>query len=101
MSASESPVAEIHDILVRPLLTEKGELLRARHNTYVFRVGSQANKIEIKQAVERLFGVNVRAVRTLNVLGKTKRRGRHAGTLANWKKAYVTLADGHELSLFG
>jgi large subunit ribosomal protein L23 len=93
-------MAELHDILLRPLVTEKSARLNTRENTYVFEVGEKANKHEIKAAVERLFGVKVRAVSTVRVRGKAKRFGRFQGKLSNWKKAYVRLAEGHTLNFF-
>jgi large subunit ribosomal protein L23 len=69
-------------------------------NTYLFEVGLEANKLQIKDAVERYFGVEVSDVRTLIVRGKSKRFGRHTGKRSNWKKAYVKLAEGHSLNFF-
>lgn len=93
-------MAELHDILIRPLVTEKSTHLSEEQNTYVFEVGRLANKHQIKAAVESLFGVSVSDVRTLNVRGKMKRFGRFYGKRSNWKKAYVTLADGDFLNFF-
>lgn len=91
-------MAEFHDIIVRPLVTEKASLTEANHNTYVFEVGPAANKHEIKDAIERFFNVSVKDVHTVNVRGKVKRFGRFYGRRSNWKKAYVTLATGHSLN---
>ena len=93
-------MAELHDILIRPLVTEKSTHLSEEQNTYVFEVGRSANKHQIKAAVESLFRVSVSDVRTLNVRGKMKRFGRFTGKRSNWKKAYVTLADGDFLNFF-
>lgn len=93
-------MAELHDILVRPLVTEKSSHLMGAQNTYVFEVGLAANKLQIKRAVESLFGVQVADVRTLVVRGKIKRFGRYYGKRSNWKKAYVRLADGDVLSFY-
>jgi large subunit ribosomal protein L23 len=93
-------VAELHDILLRPLMTEKSAQGEAVQNTYVFEVGETANKHEIKDAVERFFNVKVEDVRTVRVRGKHKRFGRHYGKRSNWKKAYVKLVTGHSLNLF-
>jgi large subunit ribosomal protein L23 len=94
---------EIHPyaVLVRPLITEKGTMLGAL-DKYPFEVRIDANKIQIKQAVELAFGVKVRAVNTLTVHGKTKRRGRQriASTSRSWKKAIVTLQPGEKIELF-
>jgi large subunit ribosomal protein L23 len=75
-------------------------VLAETENTYLFEVGTGANKIQIRQAVESVFGVRVDDVRTLNVRGKNKRFGRHTGKRSNWKKAYVTLAEGNTLDFF-
>lgn len=93
-------MAQIHDTLIRPIASEKGSLLEAANNTFVFEVGLNANKLEIKQAVERFFGVRVTGVRTAVVRGKFKRFGRFSGRRSDWKKAYVTLADGDSISIF-
>ncbi len=93
-------MAELHDILVRPLVTEKTSFQMAGRNTYVFEVGLAANKHQVKAAVESLFGVSVADVRTLIMRGKTKRFGRYYGKRSNWKKAYVRLADGDALSFY-
>lgn len=93
-------MAELHDILIRPLITEKSTILTDDQNTYVFQVGLQANKVQIKQAIEQVFGVQVEDVRTVTVRGKTKRFGRYYGKRPNWKKAYVRLAEGDALNFF-
>ena len=93
-------MAEIHDIILRPLVTEKATAGEAAANTYVFEVGESANKHEIKDAVERFFNVKVEDVRTVHVRGKFKRFGRHYGKRSNWKKAYVKLTAGHTLNFF-
>lgn len=93
-------MAELHDILIRPVVTEKSTYLQETENTYVFEVGRSANKHQIKNAIESLFGVSVADVRTLNVRGKFKRFGRFYGKRSNWKKAYVRLADGDVLNFY-
>ncbi|MBM4390970.1 MAG: 50S ribosomal protein L23 [Deltaproteobacteria bacterium] len=93
-------MAEIHDIILRPLVTERSANAEAQQNTYVFEVGESANKLEIKNAVEQFFAVKVEDVRTVRVRGKFKRFGRHYGKRSNWKKAYVKLASGHSINLF-
>jgi large subunit ribosomal protein L23 len=90
-------MAELRDVVLRPLLTEKGTRLQSAENTYVFEVGLTANKLEIKDAVERIFGVRVTGVRTVRVRGKVKRFGRYFGKRSNWKKAYVQLAEGNRI----
>lgn len=86
-------------VIVRPVVTEKSTDLNAS-NKYVFEVASDANKNEIKQAVERFFGVKVREVRTMNVKGKPKRLGRHMGRRKDWKKAIITVQSGDKIDLF-
>ena len=87
-------------ILVRPLLSEKGNRVREMTNAYYFEVARDANKIEIKQAVESLFSVKVVSVRTSIQHGKVKRLGRFVGPRPDWKKAVVTLAKDNAIELF-
>ena len=87
-------------IVRRPVDTEKGRVLAEVNNVYMFEVDRQANKLQVKYAVEQLFGVRVSAVRTQIVRGKFKRRGLKVGRQPNWKKAYITLAEGDSISLF-
>jgi large subunit ribosomal protein L23 len=93
-------MAELHEVLIRPIVTEKSMMLSETDNIYVFEVGERVNKIQIRQAVESLFGVRVQTVRTLIVRGKSKRFGRFYGKRSNWKKAYVKLAEGDTLDFF-
>ncbi len=93
-------MAAMHDILLRPLVTEKAAAGEAASNTYVFEVGETANTHEIKHAIESFFNVKVQDVRTVRVRGKFKRFGRFYGKRSNWKKAYVTLVTGHSLNFF-
>lgn len=86
-------------VIVRPVVTEKTTDL-GEHDKYVFEVASEANKNEVKQAVERFFGVKVLDVHTLNMKGKPKRLGRHMGRRKDWKKAIVTLQSGDKIDLF-
>jgi large subunit ribosomal protein L23 len=90
-----------YHILRRPRITEKGTRMAASHPVVVFEVPVQANKVEIKKAVQSVFNVEVSSVRTLVVRGKTKRRGKFIGKRSNWKKAIVTLAAGQEIDFFG
>lgn len=90
----------LKDVLIRQLVTEKSTTGLGSEQTYAFEVGVDANKIEIGRAVEAFYGVKVDQVRTVVVRGKTRRFGRHLGKRKNWKKAYVTLSDGHSISLF-
>ncbi len=87
-------------IILQPLVTEKGSRLRETENKYLFRVARDANKIEIKRAIEEIFNVKVKQVRTMTVRGKVKRLGVFEGKRPNWKKAVVTLEQGHSIDLF-
>ena len=79
-----------HDIIRRPIITERS-MMGAQDKKYTFEVAKNANKIQIKKAVEEVFGVKVASVNTMNVLGKYKRMGANIGKRADWKKAIVTL----------
>ena len=87
----------LYNVIKKPCLTEKGMTLQEMENQVVFKVDPKANKHEIKQAVEKLFNVEVDAVRTCKVHGKKKRMGRHMGQRADWKKAIVSLAEGSSI----
>jgi large subunit ribosomal protein L23 len=90
-----------HNIIKRPIaLTEKATSLRAA-GKYVFEVDPGANRVQIREAIQVLFGVQVVHVNTLNVRGKDRRMGRGYGKLSNWKKAVVTLKPGQQIELFG
>jgi large subunit ribosomal protein L23 len=86
-------------VIVRPVVTEKTTDM-GENDKYVFEVASEANKNEVKQAVEKFFGVKVVDVHTLNMKGKPKRLGRHMGRRKDWKKAIVTLQSGDKIDLF-
>ena len=86
-------------VLIRPLMTEKSMQQKEALNTVAFRVRPDANKVEIRAAVESVFNVKVTAVRTASYEGKLKRMGRFQGRRADWKKAVVTLAAGHKIDL--
>jgi large subunit ribosomal protein L23 len=88
------------DVVQGPIITEKGTLVNERGNQVVFRVHPHANKVEIRQAIESLFKVKVEKVRTSRQLGKIRRVGRHQGRRPDWKKAYVTLAEGSRIDFF-
>jgi len=88
-----------HNVLVRPVVTEKS-MLGSRSLCFAFQVVLDANKIDVKGAVETYYGVKVVGVRTLVVRGKFRRSGRSGGKQGNWKKAYVQLAEGQTISLF-
>jgi large subunit ribosomal protein L23 len=89
-----------YQIIKRPLLTEKSDLLREDRNQYCFEVDVEATKHDVKQAIEGLFGVRVTKVRMQNRQGKLKRMGRTAGRRAAWKKAFVSLAADDHIELF-
>lgn len=90
----------MHRILVQPLLTEKITGLREKTNTVGFVVHPEANRVQIKQAVEALLKVKVEKVNLMNVRGKVKRLGRFSGKRSDWKKAFVTLKEGEKLEMY-
>jgi len=89
-----------YDIVVRPIITEKSTLLKDAGNQYIFEVQRDANKIEIKSAVEKLFKVKVVSVHVSNMEGKKKRLGRFAGKKPDWKKAVVKLSPKDKITIF-
>jgi len=91
---------DLHSVLVQPLLTEKITALRESTNTVGFLVHPDANRVQIKQAVEALLKVKVARVNVMNVRGKVKRLGRFSGKRSDWKKAFVTLKQGEKLELY-
>lgn len=91
---------DVYQIIKRPLITEQGMHLVETENIYPFAVSPKANKVQIRQAIERIFGVEVERVNTAHRKGKPRRRGRRVGRTPNWKKAYVKLRDGHSIELF-
>lgn len=90
----------VYDVIRRPIISEKSTALAEVGNRYVFEVSHEANKQEIRDAVQRLFSVKVSAVRTLVMHGKVKRVGRFETKRSNWKKAIVTLAEGQKIDFF-
>ena len=92
-------VERMHQIILAPVISEKATRVAEKRNQAVFKVLRDAEKSEIKEAVEKLFNVKVSGVRTLNVKGKNKRFGQSTGRRSDWKKAYVSLAAGQELDL--
>ncbi len=88
------------NILIAPLITEKSGQQMEAQNSYTFKVSINANKIEIKHAVERIFSVKVTDVNTIRMFGKPKRMGRYTGRRPDWKKAIVTLRDGDKIADF-
>ena len=90
----------LYDVIVRPIVTEKSTDLLDRNGKYSFVVARDANKVEIARAVEKLFNVHVREVRTMQYRGKERRVGRTIGRRASWKKAVVTLREGESIEIF-
>lgn len=97
-------MSDIRLMIEKPVVTERSTALKEAHNRYVFRVSLKANKRQIKKAVEELFNVRVRDVRTAIYRGKPKtvmnRAGRFSGQGTNWKKAFVTLAENDTIDIF-
>ena len=91
---------KLTDVLRRPLVTEKTTILREDGRTIVFQVAADANKVEIRQAIEMLLGSKVESIRTAIAHGKIKRQGRFSGRRPDWKKAYVRLKDGEKMPEF-
>jgi large subunit ribosomal protein L23 len=91
---------DARSIVRRALITEKGTALRELRGQYHFEVARDANKIEIKRAIEMIFNVKVAEVRTMQAHGKTRRQGRWAGRRNDWKKAIVTLKPDQKIELF-
>lgn len=91
----------LYEIIRKPLITEKANLLKDEAQVVSFEVARSANKIEIKQAIEKAFDVKVKSVNTILQRGKVKRVGTNIGQRNNWKKAYVTLEEGHNIDFYG
>jgi large subunit ribosomal protein L23 len=91
---------KLTDVIRRPLITEKTSILREDGRTIVFQVAKDANKVEIKRAIEQLLGAKVDSIRTSIAHGKIKRQGRFAGRRSDWKKAYVRLREGAKMPEF-
>jgi large subunit ribosomal protein L23 len=89
-----------YGIIRRPLVTEKTSIQKEQSNQITFEVDRSANRIEIKRAIEKIFKVNVAHVRTMQVKGKTKQRGRIIGKRRDWKKAIITLLPGERIEFF-
>jgi large subunit ribosomal protein L23 len=85
------------DVIKKPIVTEKSSLAQQQHNQYCFRVDMHATKCEVRDAVERIFKVTVRDVRTAKVPGKYKRVGKSTGKTSSWKKAIVTIKEGDRI----
>ena len=84
----------VYDVIKKPLITEKGTKLKEENNTIILQVSTEANKMDIKRAVETVFKVKVADVRTITFKGKKKRLGARQGVRSDWKKAVVTLKEG-------
>lgn len=93
-------MATLYTTIVRPLITEKALMARESEGSLVFEVAAEATKTEVKQAVEKLFNVKVASIRTANVEGKERRRGKFSGYKVDWKKAYVRLKAGEKVPDF-
>jgi len=91
---------KLHEVIKRPLITEKGTMKKDEERTLCFEVSPDANKVEVRAAVEKLFSVKVAEVRTSNFEGKLRRRGKFAGYRSDWKKAYVKLQAGQKVPEF-
>ncbi len=89
-----------YDLIKRPLITEKTNIQKDVSNQVTFEVDRRANRVEIKKAIEKIFKVNVVSVRTMQVKGKRKQRGRIIGKRRDWKKAIVTLRPGERIEFF-
>jgi large subunit ribosomal protein L23 len=89
-----------HGVILAPMITEKGSTVGEKSNQVVFRVRPDASKPAIRELVEELFKVSVMKVRTINFMGKKRRRGRVVGKRPDWKKAYVTLKAGDKIEFF-
>ena len=87
------------EIIIAPVVTEKSQVLASNGKTYVFKVNKNANKTQIKKAIEELFNVKVKSVNTLITKPKDKRVGRYTGKTKTYKKAYVTLVDGASIEM--
>ncbi len=92
-------IGNYRDIILAPVITEKTSMISANGDKIVFKVKKDANKTQIKQAIEKIYDVKVEKVNTINVKPKKKRVGRYTGTTTAYKKAYITLAEGSQLEL--
>jgi len=91
---------QYYKIIHHPIISEKSTDMKGMNNQLVFKVAMDANKVEIKKAIEAIFGVKVLSVRTLRVVGKKKRLGRYMGKRPDWKKAIVKLKEGDSIDFF-
>ena len=93
-------MTDVYSIILKPVITEKSNIAKEASNQYEFEVRKDANKIEIRRAVEKIFKVNVIEVKTINVMGKVRRVGRKAGKRPDWKKAIVRVKEGQSIQVF-
>lgn len=96
-----NPKEGLMAVLVGPHLSEKASLAAEKRQQYVFKVRRGSNKDQIRRAVELMFDVKVEGVQVVNCMGKTKRFGQSIGRRQDWKKAYVTLAEGQDINFMG
>jgi large subunit ribosomal protein L23 len=89
-----------YDLIKRPVITEKTNIQKESYNQMTFEIDRKANRVEIKKAVENIFNVRVAAVRTMQIKGKIKQRGRILGKRRDWKKAIVKLMPGERIDFF-
>ena len=92
-------IGSYRDIILAPVITEKSSMIAANGDKIVFKVRKDANKTQIKQAIEMIYNVKVKNVNTINVKPKKKRVGRYTGTTSAYKKAIITLAEGSKIEL--
>ncbi|MGM0420155.1 MAG: 50S ribosomal protein L23 [Bacillota bacterium] len=90
----------LRDVIISPLISEKTMDLMEQNNAYTFKVAKNANKIQIRKAIEKVFNVKVEKVNTMNMKGKTKRLGFTEGKRPDWKKAIIKLAEGDSIEIF-
>ncbi|MDY0058472.1 MAG: 50S ribosomal protein L23 [Myxococcota bacterium] len=101
MSSGKSKQKDVYQVLKRPVITEKSQVMKDELNQVTFEVHKDANKIDIARAVEQIFKVKVVKVNTQTVAAKPKRLGKHLGVRPEWKKATVTLAAGEAIDFYG
>lgn len=92
-------IGNYRDVIIAPIITEKTAQISEKGDKIVLKVRNDANKVQIKQAIEKIFNVKVLRVNTINVKPKYRRVGRYAGTTSRYKKAIVTLAEGSQIEL--
>ena len=91
---------DVYSVIREPRVTEKSSIQKEKTGDVVFKVAKDANKIEIKKAIEKIFNTKIVGVRTINVIGKKRRVGRYSGKKPDWKKAIVKLAPGEKIEFF-